>query len=280
LPNKYDYRQPPELHKQWVDMANRLGAMVSQPPISGFEVAVSEQFVTAAQVLMFHFGRGVRTYSAICLLLSNGFTQDAVVLARTLLEVLFEMAFIARFPEDAHYYFAHAIDLEKRFQRNWWAYSPDRSSATGVSKIKQGEPADHVSGLRHGAWHPKHMSVKQRAKKSGIPIIYYDLFYSLASRYSHGSGDWLREIARKCHDRIEVSYEGDRMEHDLVLLIACDTFLQILVVADAALGLKATDVLRPVHKDLTELVGCTWDTLFRHPDSPDTTSGDVVPNSV
>lgn len=261
-------------------MANRLGEIVSQPPISGSEVAVAGRFVPAAQVLMFHFGRSVRTYGAICLLLSNGFTQDAVVLARTLLEVLFEMAFIARFPEDAHYYFDHALDLEKRFQRNWRAYSPAKTSATEVSKIKHGEPADHVSGLSHGAWHPKHRSVKKRAKESGIAQIYYDLFYSLASRYSHGSGDWLREIAQKCRDRIEVSYEGDRMEHDLVLLIACDTFLQILVVADAALGLKASDMLRTVHKDLTALIGCTWDTLFKDSNSPDTTRGDVVPNSV
>jgi hypothetical protein len=249
-------------------MANRLGAMVSQPPISGSEVAVAEQFVPAAQVLMFHFGRNVRTYEAICLLLSNGFTQDAVILARTLLEVLFEMAFVARFPEDVHYYFEHALDLEKRFQRNWRAYSPSKTSATGVAKIKQGEPADHVSGLSHGAWHPKYKSVKKRAEESGIPQIYYDLFYSLASRYSHGSGDWLREIAHKCHDRIEVSCEGDRVEHDLVLLIACDTFFQILIVADAALGLKASDTLRIVHKDLTALIGCTWDTLFKDPGSP------------
>jgi hypothetical protein len=259
-------------------MANRLGAMVSQPPISGSEVAVAEQFVPAAQVLMFHFGRGVRTFGATCLLLSNGFTQDAVILARTLLEVLFEMAFIARFPEDAHYYFTHALDLEKRFQRNWHAYSPARTSATEVSKIKQGEPADHVSGLSHGAWHPKHKSVRSRAKESGIPQIYYDLFYSLASRYSHGSGDWLREIARKSNKRIEVSYEGDRMEHDLVLLITCDTFLQILIVANAALGLKARDVLRKTHEDLTNLVGCTWDTLFKDPTSIDTTNSKVMPD--
>ena len=279
MSDRRDCRQPPELHKGWVDMANRLGAMVSQPPISGSEVAVSEQFVPAAQVLMFHFGRGVRTFGAICLLLSNGFTQDGVVLARTLLEVLFEMAFIARFPEDAHYYFAHALDLEKRFQRNWRAYSPAGPAASEASKMKQGEPADYVSGLSHGAWHPKYKSVKKRAKESGVPPIYYDLFYSLASRYSHGSGDWLREIAQKSHDRIEVSYEGDRMEHDLVLLIACDTFLQILIVADAALRLNATDVLRQAHEDLTALVGCTWDTLFKDPTSTHITSGEVVTDS-
>ena len=117
MSNRTDNRQPPELHDQWVDMANRLGGLVSQPPIAGFHVAVPPQFVPAAQVLMFHFGRAVRTYGAVCHLLSYGFTQDAVVLARTLLEVLFEMAFIARFPEDAHYYFAHSLQVEESFQR-------------------------------------------------------------------------------------------------------------------------------------------------------------------
>lgn len=263
-----DYRQPPELHAEWVDMANRLGAIVSEPPISGTEVAVASELVPAAQVLMFHCGRAVRTYGAVCRLLSHGFTQDAVVLARTLLEVLFEMAFIARYPEDAHYYFEHALQMEKSFQRNCRAYSPSRAAS-----IKPGEPAEPLSGINHGAWHPKYKSVRSRARESGIPVIYYDLFYSLASRYSHGSGDWLREISRRTEGRIEVSYHGDRMEHDLVLLIACDTFHRLLVVANAALGLKADDILNAAHDDLTDLTSRTWDTLFAVPEPEETAGG-------
>jgi hypothetical protein len=78
--------------------------------------------------------------------------------------------------------------------------------------------------------------------------------------------------------RIRTSYEGDRMEHDLVLLIACDTLLQILIVADAALGLKARDMLRKAHEDLTALVGRTWDTLFKDPTVTNITDGEVVPD--
>lgn len=248
-------------------MANRLGGLVTQPPIAGFQVAVAPEFVPAAQVLMFHFGRGVRTYSAVCHLLSHGFTQDAVVLGRTLLEVLFEMAFIARFPEDANHYFAHALEIEKSFQRNWTAYRPSAKDGVNGLESNQGEPAERLSGINHGAWHPKYKTVRARARESGIPSIYYDLFYALASRYSHGSGDWLREIVRKGEGRIQVSYEGDRMEHDLVLLVTCDTFLQILIVASAALGIKADELLHTVHDDLTSLVSRTWDIMYGAPTS-------------
>jgi hypothetical protein len=52
MSNRNDYRQPPELHDQWVNMANRLGGLVTQPPIACFHVTVSPQFVPAAQVLV------------------------------------------------------------------------------------------------------------------------------------------------------------------------------------------------------------------------------------
>src|SRR3990172_1429722 len=99
-----DRGQPPDIRAEWVDLANRLGRIVVEPPLAGTEVKVAPEFVPAAQVLMFHFGRSFRTFTALGLLLSHGYTQDALVLARTLLEVLFEMGFVASHPEDAHYF--------------------------------------------------------------------------------------------------------------------------------------------------------------------------------
>jgi hypothetical protein len=55
------------------------------------------------------------------------------------------------------------------------------------------------------------------------------------------------------------------MEHDLVLLVSCDTFLQILIVASAALGMNADELLHPVHDDLTDLVSRTWDLMYDAP---------------
>ena len=132
-------------------------------------------------------------------------------------------------------------------------------------KSKDGEPAQPLPSINHAGWHPKYKTVRARARESGIASIYYDLFYALASRYSHGSGDWLREIARKGEGGIHVSYEGDRMEHDLVLLVICDTFHQVLIVASAALGMNADELLHSVHDDLTDLVSRTWDIMYGAP---------------
>lgn len=264
--------QPPELRREWADMANRLGRIVGGP-LAGRQVAVAPEYVPAAQVLMFHFGRSFRTFTALGLLLGEGYTQDALVLARTLLEVLFEMAFVARYPGDAPYFLEHGVAVESQFLETCLAYAPNRPRVMSeVEDPVAGRPSlPPTRALGHGAWHPKYKSVRSRAVASGIPQIYYDLFYSLASRYSHGSGDWLREIARREPGGIHVSYTADKLEAELVVLMACDTFLQILIVANAALRLELGEVLREAQEDFTSLSGRTWDTVFAEPRPPSPT---------
>jgi hypothetical protein len=211
---------------------------------------------------MFHFGRSFRTFTALGLLLAEGYTQDALVLARTLLEVLFEMGFVASHPEDAHYFLEHGLAIEDNFRETLRAYGPPTQAAQPGAVPVADQPPRPTRGISHAAWHPKYKSVRSRAVASGIPEIYYDLFYSLASRYSHGSGDWLREIARRQPGGIHVSYGADKMEGELVVMMACDTFLQILIVADAALGLELKEILREVQNDFTSLDGRTWETVF------------------
>jgi hypothetical protein len=167
------------------------------------------------------------------------------------------MAFVASHPEDAHYFLEHGLMLESQFQETRMAYAPHHPQAR-----PDGRPARPTRAAAHGGWHPKHKSVRSRAVASGIPEIYYDLFYSLASRYSHGSGDWLREIARRAPGGIHVSYSADKMEGELVVLMACDTFLQILIVADAALSLELKETLQVLQNDFTSLANQTWDMVF------------------
>lgn len=252
-----DWGQPPEIQAEWVDLANRIGRVVVEPPLAGTEVKVVPEFVPAAQVLMFHFGRAFRTFTALGLLLSHGYTQDALVLTRTLLEVLFEMAFVARYPEDAHFFLEHGIAVEIAFRKNSLRYRHDAQAG-----IQAGQPSGSAPSISHGAWHPKHKSVRSRAVASGVPVIYYDLFYALASRYSHGSGDWVREIARRVPGGIHVSYGADKMEGELVVLMACDTLLQILIVANAALALGLADIIRSIQDDFTSLAARTWEAVF------------------
>ncbi len=205
------------------------------------------------------------------LLLEQGYTQNALILTRTLLEVFFEMAFVASHPEYAHYFLEHGVAIERQFQETRLAYAPQRQAETAHGAESEAARLSHPArALGCGAWHPRYKSVRSRAVASGIPVIYYDLFYSLASWYSHGSGDWLREIARRTPGGIHVSYDADKVEAELVVLMACDTFLQILIVANAALGVDLKDILQREQEDFTSLARRTWEAVFAadRPDSP------------
>ncbi len=156
----------------------------------------------------------------------------------------------------------HRLAVDNQFRESCPAYPPDRLRAHFDAEPGHSHAAKAVRSVSHPAWHPRYKSVRSRAVPSEVPEIYYDLIYALASKYSHGSGDWLREIARAQPGGIHVSYQGDKMEAELVVLMACGTFLQILVVANAALGLGLNDTLHGVQQDFTSFAGLTWESVF------------------
>jgi hypothetical protein len=229
-------------YEEWNKFAAKLWAVVKEPPLAGSQISAPPEFVTAGKVLMFHFVRASRTFQAIGLLAANGFSQDAVVLLRTLVEVFFEMAFIAKYPADASFYLEHGQKLERAWQERARTLAPELLIFLGVP---HGASADEPPQKRvsHGAWHPNPQlkTVRQRALAAGVPMTDYDLLYSLASRYVHGSGDWLREVMKASPEGVYVSYGSDRMERRLVLFIACDKFLEMLFMLEGCLKVPIRD---------------------------------------
>lgn len=229
---------------EWRGFASRLCDVVLHPPFAGSEVKVPPEFADAARALMFQFGRSFRTFQAIGLLLHQGYTQDALVLSRTLLEAYFDMAFIAKFPSDAKLFLEHGVNLEKRF----WNKVAERDEGihAHIARFRADELpeiAESTSGI-HGSWHPKFRSVKQRAQAAGISTFDYDMLYSFLSRYVHGSGDWLRELAKPIDGGVHVSYGKDKTEAKAVLTTVCSTFLEELFILDGCLGMGIADALR------------------------------------
>ena len=240
-------------YHDWNQFAAKLWAVVKEPPLAGSTLSAPPEFVTAGAVLMFHFVRASRTFQAIGLLAANGFTQDALVLGRTLVEVFFEMSFIARFPSDAVFYLEHAKKIERSWQQRAKTEAPELLTFLGVTEqISADDPPEKRAG--HGAWHPKFKSVRQRAEAAGVPMTDYDLLYSLASRYVHGSGDWMRELMTVGSDGVYVSYESDRMERRLVLFIACDKFLEMLFMLEGCLNVPIRDRLLELKREYDTLV--------------------------
>ena len=95
--------------ERWLSVAEEISTFVTNPPMAGAQVRVPPSDVQAARILWFQWGRSFRTFRAIVALVRAGYSEDSTVLLRTLLEVLFEMAFIAKFPDDAEIFISHGL---------------------------------------------------------------------------------------------------------------------------------------------------------------------------
>jgi hypothetical protein len=232
-----------------VAIAVRMCKVVTEPPMAGSPVEVPPDLADAAQVIMFHFGRAFRTFQALGLLLREGYTQDGLVLLRTFIEVVFEMAFVAKRPQDAHYYLEHGRKMEALLQQKAKAHAPAFMAPSLILDHHGNAEWEQASGKLHGAWHPEFISIKKRALEGGVPEIYYDLIYAFCSRYVHGSGDWLRQVAAAVPGGIHVSYGADVTERNLILLMACDKLLEMLFILEGCLRIPIRDQILAVKDD-------------------------------
>lgn len=256
--------------ERWVSFGTEIEQLVSSPPLAGAQIEVPPELVEAAQVLKFHFERGFRTYRGLTLLTISGFPEDAMVLLRTLLEVLFEMAFIAKHPEDARLYLDHGTKTEVEWWQRMRALGPnDFSAAAGfseaaaVSEISDtGKPLiDHKvrKGKRQKrAWHHKFVGVRDRAIEGGVVPFFYDLAYSLCSRYSHGSGDWMRELARGGNPASRISQKGDAGEGALAVMFASLCVLEQLEIICGCLALPTDGRLQALRTKCQEISADEW----------------------
>jgi len=252
-----------ETIKKWVDFSVEVEHFVTNPPMAGAEIRVPPTHVEAAQVLMFHWGRGFRTYRSIHLLVISGFPDDAMVLLRVFLEILFEMAFIAKHPEDSGLY----LENGKKTEIAWWRkirkVVPDEMyAAAGFSEaVLASEIEDTKEKERKApksAWHPKYRSVRQRAIEAGAKPFLYDLVYSLASRYIHGSGDWMHELACKEKRGIRINYTGSPKEGALAAMFANVCVVEQLEILNSCLDLKAESQLNKLRENLNALCSDEW----------------------
>jgi hypothetical protein len=249
--------------KKWIEFGVDIEKFVTNPPMAGAEVKVPMSHVEAAKVLMFHWGRSFRAYRALNLLVISGFPDDAIVLVRTLLEDLFEMAFIAKYPEDAHLYLEHGLKTEVAWWQEFREYAPEmmHPSSYFSEAITASEINDKFNKTRKAtksAWHPNCKSVRQRAIKTGVRSVYYDLMYSLASRYIHGSGDWMRELARSAENEGRLCYAGDAAEGALAVMFAGMSVVEQLNILNGCLCLNITSELSKLERKLNSLAAEEW----------------------
>lgn len=244
-----------ETTRLWAKHAERLDATLKHPRLQNKVIAVEQEFALAANIVMFHFGRGVRTYRAIGSLIAGGFTQDAMALCRVLLETLFETAFMASHPNDADKYLKHGIAVEKAWAAKSFEHAPEL-----VAKRWKFDPElrEAKSNVNHSSWHPKYRSVKQRAIAGGVHPIVYDFLYSIASRYIHGSGDWIREISKGQKGPIRIDFSSDRLDQALVILIACECFLGMLRISNEFLDLDIDELVTELEEENQQLSSRSW----------------------
>lgn len=253
-----------ETMRSWAKHAERLNGILSHPRLAQRAVEVDERYALAASIVMFHFGRGVRTYRAIGSLLAGSFTQDAMALSRVLLETVFELAFMASHPEDAELYLKHGVAIEQAWAAKSFKHAPEL-----VAKRWNFDPQlkDAKPNINHSGWHPRYRSVKQRAIAAGVDPFMYDFLYAIASRYIHGSGDWIREIGKGQKTPIRISYDADRLDATLVIMIACECFLGMLHISNKFLNLDIADLIAEFEEENQRLSETNWSELEATPNT-------------
>jgi hypothetical protein len=160
------------------------------------------------------------------------------------------MAFVARHPEDAHYYVEHGLKIEALWQKRAKKHAPSfMAPLLFLDHLGDTQWEQAAIKLDHSAWHPKFRNVRARANEAGVPDVYYDLVYSLGSRYVHGSGDWLRDVAKNVPGGIHVSYDADVTERNLILFLASDKLLEMLFILEGCLRMPIRDAILAIKAD-------------------------------
>lgn len=230
--------------------ADEIQSFIRRPPMAGAQASAPPECFDAARVVMFHWGRTVKTSRAVALLVRAGLSDDAMVLLRTLVEVFIEVAFLAKRPQDAKLYLKYGINTELKWWKRLGRVAPDQfrrvakvQQAVLAWELEDGQDADFDCTIK-SAWHPEFPSVNKRAKEAGVPKWMYEMVYNLGSRYVHGSGDWMRELARpRPTSAGRVSYGGDVAEAALPLMLSCWVVVDLLRLMNGLLHLELDPAL-------------------------------------
>lgn len=237
--------------EEWLKFSDDIITFVQNPPMAGARARVPPEYYQAGRFLMFQWGRSFRTFQALLLLVRSGYSEDATVLLRTLLEGFFEIAFMAKHPHEADRYLAYgsrtqATDFKR--VREEYDFPDEMKAAASVMEAKSliSDPERKMKpkkGPRSG-WHPKFRSVRQRAIEAGVPSFYYDMVYGFTSRYVHGSGDWMAEFFSPFKEKSRISYKGDTGTSALATMMTCECIVEILKILDGCLNFELGEPLK------------------------------------
>lgn len=249
----------------WFGLADEILAFVTTPPMAGSQMRAPAEYVNAGRLLVFQWGRSIRSFRAILTLVREGFSEDAIVIGRTLLEGLFEMAFIAKHPEAAEMRISHGLRAQAgdcKWARENIEMPPSLAASVGLQEAKALvlDPERTMKPKRspRSRWHPKFRTIKDRAIEAGVNPLYYDILYSFTSRYVHGSGDWLAELLSPWVQQSRVSYGASSEESALAMMTACMCIVEELRLLDGCLSLElgeALDALENSERRLFERLG-------------------------
>jgi len=96
-----------------------------------------------------------------------------------------------------------------------------------------------------------------------VASIQYIMFYSLASRYVHGSGDWLHELTRSASADVHVSYSQDLLERKVAMFIACGCMVEMLRIVDGCLKIPIKEQVASVAQEYNRLAKMGLDEVVK-----------------
>lgn len=176
---------------------------------------------------------------------------------RTLIENLIESAFIAKFPNDAEKYIDFGLKAQAYRLKQIRKSMPkddnlDLYFSVGLQEAKLiSEIQEDVKLPKKGmptSWHPKYKNLRDRSIQAGLPSFYYDILYRAASRYIHGSSDWMIDFGTSAKDE-RIGYKGDSGESALAISVGCMVMIEMLKIMNGCLNLSLdTDLISLIEK--------------------------------
>jgi len=207
----------------------------------------------------FFFAKGWKTFQSIYLLCSRQFAEDAAILVRSIFEMVVNLLYISKDPQNRALLFVEFDYIERQKRLDRLSKSPD--DPWGQALLKSVDPATIETLVseynRVRARYPKDWlwsgeSTKKMASDVGL-AFHYDWIYWVLSDLAHTSPRAVKEYISGGRDGLTVGVESTEKDIDRVWFTACRYFLILVDKKNEALGLGFDDSIRTLTDTLVAI---------------------------
>lgn len=197
----------------------------------------------------------IRTHDAIILLCKNGFGEDALILSRSLFEIMITVLYIFRDKTDKTVmrYLSHSTILKEKnieavLKYNYQTKNNDRLTEKEISRIKEeSEIFKNKYNYDKSSWSDK--SIRKMAISLDKEIL-YDIVYAIQCSFSHSDAESINSYVNKKGDTLEFNIDGSPKNLSIALLMSLEFFIEIIDVWSKEIELDLESEIEKIKKEI------------------------------